>query len=636
MGSRARSATGAAVALAALLVALAALPAHPGPAVEQEAVWRTLRALAVASAWWGAALGAGRALALRLVPALAATPLLWLHSVALGLLLWGGGGLVLAATGQLQTVPMLVLGGLLATGWLAGPRPHLPRVSAATASLAGLALAFGALQAMAPAVGTDELYQHLALPQRMLRAGGLVGGVLHPDGSRPMLLHLPLAMLLDTGGSHALRLALAILGAGLVAATGAVAEEQRAGAGTLAMLVLVGSWSFLQELGIAANNLPTAIFVLAATHAALRGWPALLALHAGGALGVKYTAAGGLVGAGLAARMPWRHRIAAGAGAALLVAPWLLRNSLEGLHPLFPYAGWEALAEGTDVHTLRFFYLEKYGAGRSALDFLLLPWNAVMTADPGSFRFLGRVTPALLPLGLAGLVGAAVERRLRPPVLAAAVGCVAWATGPHWLRHLLPVLPVVAVAGAASVFALAEHSRLLPGAIGLALLAGVPGNHFPALERAADRLPAATGHEDPDTFGARHQVSWDAARWAREHLPRDARVAVFFDWSTALLERDTVLGSVEDHVPTRFWVLTRGQRSLAALRAEGVTHVLVGRAGFLRRQYPFIDERAFRDQLLGPLEIFDDLLLMEATLIHESRGTRIYRLAGAGSSPDSP
>lgn len=636
MGSRTSTGAAVAVALAALVVAGAVVFTHPGPAVRPEALWRALRAFAVAAAWWGAALGAGRALALRLVPALAATPLLWLHSAALGLLLWGGGGLALAVAGQLHTVPVLVLGGLLATGWLVAPRPVLPRPSPTTAALAGLALAFGALQALAPAVGTDELYQHLALPQRMLRAGGLVGGVLHPDGSRPMLLHLPLAMLLDTGGSHALRLALALLGGGLVAATGVVAEEQRAGAGPLAMVVLVGSWSFLQELGIAANNLPTALFVLAATHAALRGWPVLLALHAGGALGVKYTAAGGLVGAGLAARMPWRHRFAAGAGAAVLVAPWLLRNALEGLHPLFPYAGWEALAEGTDVHTLRFFYLEKYGAGRGALDFLMLPWNAVMTADPGSFRFLGRVTPALLPLGLAGLVGALVDRRLRAPVIAAAVGCVAWASGPHWLRHLLPVLPVVAAAGAAAVHSLAQGRRLLPGAVGLSLLAGVPGNLFPAVERAADRLPVATGHEDPDTFGARHQVSWEAARWAREHLPEDARVAVFFDWSTALLERDTVMGSVEDHVPTRFWVLTRGERALAALQAEGVTHVLVGRAGFLRRQYPFIDERAFRDQLLGPLETFDDLLLMQATLIHEARGTRIYRLPESGSSNDSP
>ncbi len=616
----------AAVALVAVAVALAVLPVDPVSPLRPAAALAGAQAAGVALLWLFAALGAGQALVLWLVPALVDRPGCWLHSAAAGLLLWGLGGLGLAAVGGLQTGPIVGLGLLLETGWLRGPRPLRPTLPAPAALLSGLALALGAATALAPAVGTDELYQHLALPDRMLRAGGLVGGVLHPDGSRPMLLHLPLSMLLATGGSSALRLALAVAGAGLIAATGAVADEERPGAGPWAMLALVASWTVLQELGLAANNLPAALLVLAATHAALRGHAPLLAVAAGAALGVKYTAAGGLVGAGLAARMPWRRRIGAAAVAALLVAPWWLRNAAEGLHPLFPYAGWQAVAPATDLSTLRFFYLEKYGAGRDALSMLMLPWNAVMTADPGSFRFLGRLSPVWLPLGAAGLLAGLLVPARRPWLLAAATGALAWAAGPHWLRHLLPVLPVLAVAGATAAQSLAPSGRLVPAALGLCLLAGVPANLFPAVERLADRLPAATGREAPDALGARHHVSWEAAAWARAHLPADARVALLFDWSSALIGRETVLGSVEDHVPTRFWLLTHGETSLDALQEAGVTHLFVGRAGFLARQYPFVPPAAFRAQLLQPIEDLDELLLMQATLVHEARGTRVYRL----------
>ncbi len=617
------------VGLVAAVAAVFALPEDPRMPIMADAGLAGARSLAIAALWTLSVLGAGRALVFRVDPDTSEGPGVWLHSASLGLVLWGGGGLVLGITGLLSTGPILGLGVLLAGGWLLAPRPKLPQVTPAVATLAGCALAFGLVQALAPAVDTDELYQHLAIPDRMLRAGGLVGGVLHPDGSRPMLLHLPLAMVLDTAGSSGVRALLALVGAGLVALTAQFADEHgESGAGLLAVLALMGSWSWLQELGLAANNLPTALLVLAAADAALRGRPVLLALSAGGALGIKYTAAGGLVGAGLAARLTWRQRIAVGVGAALLVSPWWLRNLAEGLNPLFPYAGWQSQADGAAVDTLRFVYLEKYGAGRDLLALAALPWNAVMTADTGSFRFLGRLSPVMLPFVAAAVLAGALRPKLRRLLVIAATGALAWATGPHWLRHLLPVLPILVSAGAAATLALAPASwrRPLWVILGTALLMGIPGNIFPAIDRAADRLPVATGHEAPDAFGPRHHVSWEAAAWARAHLPEHARVALFFDWSTSLIGRDTVLGSVEDHVPSRFWILTRGPRSLTALQDVGVTHVLVGRAGFLSSQYPFIEARRFQRELLGPIETLNELLLQQATLIHETRGTRIYRL----------
>ena len=75
-------------------------------------------------------------------------------------------------------------------------------------------------------------------------------------------------------------------------------------------------------------------------------------------------------------------------GAAGLLLPWWMRNVVEGLHPLFPYAGWPG--------DLTFQYLERYGAGRTAMDFLMLPWNAIMTAEVDSYRFMGQLHPLFL------------------------------------------------------------------------------------------------------------------------------------------------------------------------------------------------------------------------------------------------
>ena len=45
-------------------------------------------------------------------------------------------------------------------------------------------------------------------------------------------------------------------------------------------------------------------------------------------------------------------------------------------------------------------------------------------------------------------------------------------------------------------------------------------------------------------------------------------VAVFFDWSLLYIQRPTLLGSVEDHVPTRYFILQHGEDGvLPALRA---------------------------------------------------------------------
>lgn len=609
-----------------------ALALDPARAVRPEAALRLLTAGATTLGWCGAALGAGAALVRRLAPALLEDSRGLLYAGLAGLLLWGFGALGLAAAGLLATPGLAALAGALAAGWLSRPRLVWPRPGAALVVAAAAALSPGLLDALAPPIDTDELYYHLALPAEMLRQGGLVGGLLRPDGNRPMALHLPYAALMAWGGDSAPRMLHLLLGGGALAATLALGRTWLGrGAGEIAALALLGSWTFSAELGLASNNLPAALAVLVALDAGLRGSRGGLALASGAALAIKYTVAGPLVGVFLAARLPWRDRVLAGLAALALVSPWWLRNAATGVHPLFPFAGWPALG---DV-SFAFQYLDKYGAGRDATAMLTLPWNAVMTARTDTFRFLGRLNPVFLAL-VPGLIAAAIRPGHARRVLgAASVAALAWAAGPHWLRYLLPGLPLLALAGAAAFADGGPLSGRLPRAALLVCgLAGLPANLGPALVRAAERWPAATGQQEREAYLASKLEDWPVVAYVNQQLPRDARVALLFNWDNALIERATLLGSVEDHVPSRYFLVQHGDQALSALVEAGATHLVVSQVNFLARLYPFLSESEFQKQFIAPEAGLDALLLKHATLVFQQGRSRVYRLERSTSHKD--
>jgi hypothetical protein len=201
---------------------------------------------------------------------------------------------------------------------------------------------------------------------------------------------------------------------------------------------------------------------------------------------------------------------------------------------------------------------------------------------------------------------------------------LSWAAGPHWLRHLLPGLPVIALAGGWGLSRVG--SRLAVGGALVAVLAGAPANLGPVLRQAADRLAVVTGRETREAFLTRRVEGYPAIADLNAHLPDDAVVALLFDWSGYLIERNTILGSVEDHVPTRHWLLTHERDSLRDLRATGVTHVVWSRVGFIHKVYPFLSNKQFAAEFTEPEAMLEDLLLQEATLIDQSGRTRVYRL----------
>ena len=566
-------------------------------------------------------------------------PTAWLHHLVLGHLVCTAALLVLGALGWLGPVSAALLFAILTLGWLAPlPLPRLPRWGSAwTAALAAglaVALALAGMEALAPPTDTDELFWHLAVPGRILAGEGLPGGWLDPVASRPLPLQLLWAGLLATGGEAAPALLHLLVAGGVILGVAGVARRHGASPAAAAWgaALLAGSWSFLMDAGLTHDNLPTALLVLAGLDAALQRRAAPTGLALGAALAMKYTAAP--AAAVVLLVLAWRtledrglrHLVPAGliAGALLLlpVAPWWIRNLLDGLHPLFPYAGWE----GADGFV--FAWPAKYGLGHDLVHLLRLPWDLVFSAETTSFAFLGRVHPAWL-LFLPGLVWVALwERRERLLAVASALGLVGWFLGVQWIRHLLPLAPVLAVGASLAAERLPDSVMRVAWITWLLLL---PPQTLDLVKRAAELGPVVTGQQSRDEWLTQEIPAYEAIHWVNEHTAPGDTVALLFAGPTYLVQRPTLLGSVEDHTPSRYLLWRHGDDSLQVLREQGADWLITGRSRFLRKTYPFLSDAEFDALLVQPGRTLDEQLPLQATLVFEGQRFSVWSLGLDGS-----
>ncbi|MFN7144647.1 MAG: hypothetical protein ACK4YP_12795, partial [Myxococcota bacterium] len=395
------------------------------------------------------------------------------------------------------------------------------------------------------------------------------------------------------------------------------------GHGDLPSLALLGSFSWLRETGLAYNNHLVALCLLVAADAVLARRFVLMGWACGFALAAKYTAAPAVAALALVAawdglRTEPRRVILAGVATLAPLVPWWLRNVYAGLHPLFPFAGWPTT--GPAGEDFVFVYAEKYGLGHDLVSTLRLPFDLLFRAEVDSFVFLGRVSLLWAGLAAAALWAARRDPAVRRLVFVAAVGFVGWAAGAQIARYLLPLFGVAALAGG-----------LLPRKwpAWLLLAASLPANLGPALVRATDRVAVVTGNETPDAFLTRELPAWPALRYVREHVPVDAPVALLFAWQHYWLPQPTILGSVEDHVPSRYWLWTHGDASLRTLAGMGVRYLVVGDVRFLEKSYPFLSKEVLEEQFNAPEAHLRELLLRDATRIYAEDRWEVWRLSPA-------
>ncbi len=537
---------------------------------------------------------------------------------AVSLLMFALGALQLWSEGALRLIALLLAAAGLAYPALAGLKPpRLPSLGAAewlAAVLLALLFALTLVPAAAPVTDWDGLSYHLAVPRLWLQHGGFYWIPFIHHSNFPFAAEMLFAPAVAAGVPQAAKVVhwffylLTAAGAGLLASA---MFGRRCGVwGALAFALMpVALW----EAGVAYIDLATAAYTVLSCLALVeamsrdgRERKRLLLLFgtlAGLAAGTK-TFSLVWIALGFVWLAVWlvRQSRSVRESALFLIpslavcAPWYLKSLILTGNPVYPFLfsvfggkGWDEA--GAEMYRHAF---TGFGAGRSAADFLCLPWNLLAQGHrfiDGDFLFgsPGPVLAALLP---------AAVWLLRGPAAALAVAVLAhtlvWFGLSQQTRYLLPVLTLASVV----VCAAAAGDGIAARAGRAALLAAGAVSAWLAAVLAAPVLPVLTGETSPDSYIQRHVNS----HWVVDYLPEDARVLLYGETRGFYLKQEYLWADVGLSTVIPYASFRTPEDMLRWMRENGWTVALINRR-FAAAESPAIRlwDRAIEQGLVRPL-----------------------------------
>ncbi len=426
----------------------------------------------------------------------------------------------------------------------------------------------------------------------------------------------------------------------------------RAGAVTAALLV---AWvpTAYDVAASAYVDLALAAYTAMAVRAFGRWWTTLAARHLvwvavgiGAALSIKLSAAfvilpvallalvrslkaaSGRSGSGAStAALAGSVIVALGLGV-LLAAPWYARNWIRTGSPLFPfYLGiWPAQAPGWDLERSQLYeaLFSLYGNTQTGLDYLLTPLRLAVAAQPDQPPFydgvLGIAVAFALPLLAWALWTRRLDVELRLAVLVSSCLFVFWLFSSQQLRYLLPALPGLAVAIAATGRALGSGptGRILRGLLVAAAALGVPVTL--AWFLMLDPARVVLGGEARADFLGRRLDYYPYYEVVNRELAPTAKVwLIDMRRDSYHLARPYFSDFIfEDYTLTRYVRAAAGFEEIRdRVRAEGITHLLVRHDVLLDyRRSPVVDDRRPREENVAKLTLLADFF---------TQGTRLMK-----------
>ena len=530
-----------------------------------------------------------------------------------------------------------VVGGIVmplaAVGCVSAPRPLMralrsfsipQRADMAFVVCVSAAVACGLIAVLAPETEYDALWYHLYLPVRWLAAGRPVDLIEDYISLYPLAWEMLYGGAMALGGPVAAK-ALHFVCLPLVAVTTSLLTTQlfpRASPWVAAALVVTAP-TILWESTTAYVDLALAWYLALAVYALVRydtsqdcRWIVVGAVVMGMALGIKHL---GLVALAITSiilafretriatsRDAARTVIVFAAIALAIASPWYVRAYVASGNPVFPemYSVFGATPEtrwSPDAERSLRRFKDHFGRSRTAAHLATLPWH--VTIHGASYG--GTFGPLFLILVPAA---ASWRRRTRAPagwvLLAGAAAYIAvWASpiSSFQLRFLVPVVPLLAVAGAQGAARIGEvaDATLRHGgaAVGAVIVVLLVMNLPPAIEwHERDRvgwsgwlthvvrgLPVAVvvGVEKEDAYLARVVPSYRAWRFIDTMLPRSSRVLSFSGGDNLYSDRSRISSdAIVAHEAT--WGTEAGEERVAvrALTQLGITHVLFDKRQF--------------------------------------------------------
>jgi 4-amino-4-deoxy-L-arabinose transferase-like glycosyltransferase len=416
--------------------------------------------------------------------------------------------------------------------------------------LTGIILITCFIRAAAPPWDPDGLIYHLQAPRLFLQYGRIIPLPEDAPGNYPLTVEMLFMAGMAFGCDTAARLIHVVFLIVFLGAACLFARRFFSIKTAWITLVILLSIPILPYWGtLAYADLGWAVFEFLSLYALFLwqkelNWRLLIlgAVFTGFAMGSKYLAAGNT--AILAFFILWVAGKAGGRKAIcclflfgsisiLIAIPWLIKNIIGFQNPIYPLAF--GLFPSSKAQQLWTEYMQYgFGAGRSFLNYLLLPWNLYFRHDQFStvggtielpslffpfaiFALWKRGNQLLLPLGL---------------ILFARFGF--WAIGAQQIRLLLPLFPGLAVLAAIGLEVLegAWNNAVVRRIVATGLFGGmVAVSLFYQLVDTLSTKPwlSVLGLETKETFLTRMVSDFGADRYIENNLPPDSKVLLLWD-----------------------------------------------------------------------------------------------------------
>ncbi|MBU0494938.1 MAG: glycosyltransferase family 39 protein [Chloroflexi bacterium] len=467
-------------------------------------------------------------------------------------------------------------------------------------------LVFGLLQALAPLADYDGLVVHVEAPKQFIARGRFFPLPEISPANYPLNVEMlyAIGVLLGTDVfPKVLHFAFGLLSTLALYALGRRFFTVRSTWLGVVLFLVTPLACFSMQ--IAYVDLGLTFFVLLAEFALFRWWQgpdhgerrhlswlAMCGAGCGIALGSKYTAAftlliiGGVV---LARTVLWnwksprrilRDVLLWGSVAAVVAAPWYVRNWLWLGNPVYPafFGG----PEWPPSRVERFAYLlSLYGAGHDWQDYLLLPWN--LLTDSGKFgTSLFAHSSVLLWIPLFAVLLVRHHRSVSLLLVLSYAQVVAWALFSQQSRLLLPVLGPLCLLTGVMLERLLERWRgpwgnraVFYPIICYAMATIVLQQIFFWLD--AKPLGVVLGLESRHSYLSRNLPDYNSMTYINEHTSETAKVLMIGDGCGYYLQRAYVSDA---SLETWSYIVSLAQARTPeavyrVLREKGITHILV-------------------------------------------------------------
>jgi len=308
---------------------------------------------------------------------------------------------------------------------------------------------------------------------------------------------------------------------------------------------------------------------------------------------------------------------------ALLGAPFYIKNWIMTGNPFYPFLYGMFGGKGWDPEQARLYdgMVMFMGMGRSAVDYLLLPWNLSFHARMDSIIFDGVIGPVFLLVipFLAGVRGKGPS--LKITMAYCTLLFLFWASASQQIRYLFPIFPFLALMVGAVLTRYRNNrgmAALLAVTVGGSLLLNATdiGRDFIRISP----LGFVAGREDRDAYLSRSLSPYRMYRFVSTSLPPDAKVYLIYmkNW-TFLCDRECFADAMFEHYTL--------QKMLSASATPDEVHRRLKEMGFTHLmfdvQYVTGEKSMLSPEQKGLFSAFQQKYL---TLVKNDRSYYLYRM----------